>query len=176
MGGRIGLHFALWHPERVRSLILESTSPGIADNDERIGRLKRDEELAARLERIGMEQFVDEWLGQPLFASQRSLPPERQALGRRLRMKNSPQRLAMALRGFSVGGQEPLHSRVKELAMPTLVIAGEWDEKYGAIGGEMARSIPHARFRIIPEAGHAPHWEKPAETAAVAAEFLRDVK
>jgi 2-succinyl-6-hydroxy-2,4-cyclohexadiene-1-carboxylate synthase len=172
MGGRIALHFALAHPERVAGLILESASPGIADHEERLRRLQSDEDLAASIESRGLEDFVDRWMDQPLFAPQQSLLSERQELGRRLRLQNSAAGLAVALRGFSVGRQEPLHNRLAELTMPTLVIAGEWDHKYREIGETMVHSIPNAQFRIIPGSGHAPHWEQPFETAAVVGEFL----
>lgn len=172
MGGRIALHLALRNPERVHRLILESASPGISDIEERTGRRRSDDELAGKMETDGLAIFIDHWLSQPLFDSQRSLAPERQSLGKQLRLRSSAKGLADALRGLSVGRQEPLHDRLKGLAMPVLVVAGELDSKYRGIGEEMARSIPDSQFRIIPGAGHAPHWEKPEETAAVVAEFL----
>lgn len=172
MGGRIALHFALMYPRQISSLILESASPGLPVRADRELRAKVDDELATRLLSDGLEKFVDGWMDQPLFASQKQLPVERQVQGRRLRMPNSVHGLAAALRGFSVGRQEPLHNRLRELTMPTLVTAGELDAKYREIGESMAHSIPNAQFRIIPNAGHAPHWERPVETAAVAAEFL----
>lgn len=172
MGGRIALHFALRHPELLSFLILESCSPGLANRRDRELRLQVDEELSQRLEADGLERFIDFWMEQPLFASQKQLPIERQEEGRRLRLSNSATGLAAALRGFSVGRQLPLHNRLSELAMPTLVLAGELDSKYRELGESMAHSIPGARFRIIAEAGHAPHWERPAATAAVALELL----
>lgn len=172
MGGRIALNFALKYPELVSSLILESASPGLPVRADRELRAKVDDELATRLVADGLEKFVDGWMDQPLFASQKQLPVERQVQGRHLRLQNSAHGLASALRGFSVGRQEPLHNRLQELTMPSLVLAGELDAKYREIGESMAYSIPNAQFRIIPNAGHAPHWERPVETAAVAAEFL----
>lgn len=172
MGGRIALHFALKYPGSISSLILESASAGLPIRADRELRARVDSELADRLESGGLEKFVDEWMDQPLFASQKRLPVERQAQGRRFRLQNSVHGLASALRGFSVGRQEPLHNRLRELTMPTLVLAGEMDGKYRGIGESLAHSIPGAQFRIIPNAGHAPHWECPVETAAVAAKFL----
>lgn len=173
MGGRIALHFALACPEYVDRLILESTSPGIADSAERESRLRQDVALATRIEEEGIEWFVDYWVNQPLFATLKSLPKDRQDRGRELRLQNSASGLAAALRSFSVGKQEPLHNRLRELTMPVLVMAGADDRKYCEIGEAMAHSIPNAQFRIIPGAGHAPHWERSNETAGAVRQFLR---
>jgi 2-succinyl-6-hydroxy-2,4-cyclohexadiene-1-carboxylate synthase len=172
MGGRIALHFALKYRAALSALILESASPGLPAKADRASRAKADEELATRLESDSLEKFVDEWMDQPLFASQKSLSNERQMAGRQLRLRNSSRGLADALRGFSVGHQEPLHNRLRELTMPTFIMAGGLDIKYRGIGESMALSIPNAQYCIIPKAGHAPHWECPVETAAVASEFL----
>ena len=60
MGGRQALRFALAYPERVSSLILESTSPGIADATERAQRRARDHELADFIEREGIRRLGGE--------------------------------------------------------------------------------------------------------------------
>ena len=172
MGGRIALHYAMNYPAGVGRLILESASPGLTNSVEREARQRSDDELAARIKSEGLDSFVGRWMDQPLFASQKSLPLEHQALGRRLRLQNTADGLARALRGFSVGRQEPLHNRLRQLTMPVLVLVGELDSKYREIGEAMAHSIPNAQFRIIGGAGHAPYWECPAETAAAVAEFI----
>lgn len=46
MGGRLALYFALTRPERVRRLVLESASPGLATEAEREARRRSDEALA----------------------------------------------------------------------------------------------------------------------------------
>lgn len=175
LGGRMAMHVALSNPECIDFLILESSSPGLADPAERQARVQSDEELAQRIESEGVESFVDYWINQPLFASQKLLPPAKQELGRRLRLQGTATGYAAALRAFSVGRQEPLHNRLRELTMPVLVIAGELDQKYRELGAYMADSIPNAQFRIISGAGHAPHWERPAETASAVAEFIQTV-
>src|SRR4029453_9306410 len=45
MGGRLALALALRRPERVRSLVLVSASPGLADAEERAARRAADEAL-----------------------------------------------------------------------------------------------------------------------------------
>lgn len=174
MGGRLALHGAVHFPQRIASLILESASPGIADEGERVERHNQDDLLAARIEQFGLEQFVEEWSRRPLFASQRTLRREKQDRARQLRLQNSATGLALSLRGMGTGVQEPLHEKLKALRAPTLVLTGALDRKFGAIGAQMAGDIPAATHRVIADCGHAPHWESPRECARVVSEFLAD--
>src|SRR5258708_28800746 len=67
MGGRAALHFAVHAPERVRTLILESASPGIEDMAERAKRAEADNALADRIMAVGIAAFVAEWESLPLL-------------------------------------------------------------------------------------------------------------
>ena len=57
MGGRLALYIAANHPQHVKSLVLESASPGLAAEAERQERIQNDESLANRIERQGIESF-----------------------------------------------------------------------------------------------------------------------
>ena len=76
MGGRLALGMAVDHPERVSSLILESATAGIQHEKERHERAEADQELARRIEEVGIETFVAEWERLPIWESQRALPVE----------------------------------------------------------------------------------------------------
>ena len=172
MGGRLAMHLALAAPDRVAALVLEGASPGIADQDERRQRREADDALAARIERDGIAAFVDYWGTLPLFASQQRLPDSVRAALRAARLANDPHGLASSLRSVGTGTQEALHDRLATLPMPVLLIAGEWDEKYRTLAGEMAGRIPYAQVAIIAEAGHAAHLEQPERFAATVRGFL----
>ena len=92
MGGRLALSVALNHPGCVQGLILESASPGLATDDERLARTASDEALAQRIERDGIQKFVDEWERLPLFASQLARAEEArlELRARRLRRTTRP--------------------------------------------------------------------------------------
>src|SRR5215218_2782139 len=76
MGGRLALGMAVDHPERVSSLILESASPGIHHETERLQRAEADQDLARRIEEVGIEAFVDLWERLRIWETQRTLPVE----------------------------------------------------------------------------------------------------
>lgn len=161
MGGRLALHFALAHPERLCALVLEGVSPGIEDPEERAKRRESDEALAHLLEEQGVEAFVDYWMALPLFATQRRLGPERLAAARAARLSQDEAGLAASLRGMGAGAQEPLWGRLGAISVPTLLIAGEEDARYAEMAQRMAKLMPHAEVRLIPAAGHAAHLEDP---------------
>ena len=172
MGGRLALHFALAHPSEVTRLVLESASPGLETEAERAARRAADEELAALLEREGIERFVDLWESLPLFASQARLEAETRARHRRLRLANRPRSLAAALRGLGPGRLPSLWERLSEVAMPTLLVAGALDPRFVEIAERMASAMPDARLTVIPDAGHAVHLERPGAWLEAVKAFL----
>ncbi len=172
MGGRLALHYAVAMTSRVERLVLESASPGIADLAVRQVRAQSDDALADRIERNGIDVFVDEWAAQPLFETQKALSATKRARLRQLRLRNSARGLAMSLRGMGTGAMHPLLDSLSGLSMPTLVIVGEHDEKFRKIGTSMARDIPDAIYRVVPGAGHAVSWERPAACVPLVQDFL----
>ena len=161
MGGRLALGLALKHPRLVSLLILESATPGIADETERRSRGKSDKALADRIETFGIETFVTEWERLPLWQSQRGLPEPVLNRQRGIRLANSPVGLANSLRGMGQGVQPSLWNQLGEIAAPTLVIAGELDHKYAELAAKMQIAIPKATLVVAPSAGHAVHLEQP---------------
>jgi 2-succinyl-6-hydroxy-2,4-cyclohexadiene-1-carboxylate synthase len=169
MGGRYALHAALRHPDAVRRLVLVSATAGLDTAEERAARVASDEEVARRVERDGVAEFVRWWLARPLFAT---LPPEAAALDARL--GGSAAGLASSLRLAGTGRQEPLWDRLPELRMPVLVVAGALDAAYLARARRMVDAVgAPARLVVIPEAGHACHLERPDEWLAAVVPFLR---
>ena len=168
MGGRLCLHVALAHPDFVEALVLVGATAGIRDEDERDGRRRDDEATAARIERDGVDAFLRDWLAQPLFAS---LAPE--ATGVDDRRTNTAVGLAASLRLAGTGAQEPLWDRLHELEMPVLLVAGERDDKFSVLAGEMAAAIgENAHFALVPGAGHAAHLERADAFVEIVTSFL----
>ena len=173
MGGRVALSAAVACPKRVAKVVCIGASPGIADPIERNKRRLADEALADSILADGVEQFVDQWLAQPLFASlaERLSPADFQAT-REQRLTNSPEGLALSLRGIGTGVMEPLHEPLSDADFPCLWIAGAEDSKFAAIAEEMSKAMPTGSHALIPDAGHSVHLENPAATLSAIASFL----
>jgi 2-succinyl-6-hydroxy-2,4-cyclohexadiene-1-carboxylate synthase len=168
MGGRIALHAALREPERFQALALIGVTAGV---DHREGRRRGDEALAAWIEQHSIEEVVERWESQPVFAGQ---PAELRARQRPGRLSHDPRKLAQLLRSAGQGAMPPVWDRLHELSCPVLLIAGERDERYVAAAHRMASLMPQARVRIVPGAGHAPQLEQPLLVAEFLDEHLVD--
>lgn len=168
MGGRVALHAALQAPGRVRSLVLIGATAGIDDRGERDARRDADALLAERIETIGVEAFVDEWLTNPLFAGL-----DAESARRADRLRNSAAGLAASLRATGTGTQQPLWGRLPEITVPVLVLAGEHDAKFRALGERLTAGLPNATFEVIADAGHSVHLEQPEATADVVTGWFR---
>ena len=161
MGGRVALHFAIHHAERVRALILESASPGIEDQDERRKRVEADRALAQRILESGIEAFVAEWERQPLLQLASHVSETARPRQHELRLQNNPLGLANSLRGMGAGRQVPLWSKLEHLSFPVHLIVGEQDQRYTAMAGRMQSLLPRASSTTVPGAGHTAHLDAP---------------
>jgi len=171
MGGRLALYLALRYPERCAGLFLESASPGLENASKRAARRAADESKAKRLESGDLEAFLQDWYGQPLFAS---LAQDENLLRQttEARRRNDPGELARSLRGMGTGSQPSLWGELESLSMPALAVAGGLDEKYAGISSRMRSINPRIRSTVVPGAGHTVHAEAPAEYVALLGRFV----
>ncbi len=172
MGGRIALALAVAYPRLIRTLVLESASPGLSSERERAERRNSDDALAGWIESEGMERFVDLWESQPLFASQTSLDLDLRRRQRLVRLAQRPHGLGGSLRGHGTGAQPSLWEHLSSVSAPVLAVSGELDAKFTRIGSAMTRLLPHGAHVVVKGAGHNVHLERPAEFAALVTEFL----
>jgi 2-succinyl-6-hydroxy-2,4-cyclohexadiene-1-carboxylate synthase len=173
MGARLALACAVRHPERVASLVLLAGRAGIADTAEREARRVADGALATRLETNGIEDFVTEWLAQPLFGTLQRLGPAFMADERLARLANDPCELAASLRALGPAAQPPLFAELPRVHVPVLLVVGALDTRFVASAHDLARRLPRAEVREIADAGHAAHLEQPVAFVAAVREFLR---
>ncbi|MDA2955004.1 MAG: 2-succinyl-6-hydroxy-2,4-cyclohexadiene-1-carboxylate synthase [Actinomycetota bacterium] len=168
MGARLCLTAALAHPQQVKRLVLISGTAGIENKDERLARVVSDEELAIRIEQNGVINFIDSWLALPIFSGLTTLNNQRE-----IRLCNTATALASSLRLCGAGKQQPTWSRLKDLTMPVLIVAGENDKKFVELAQRLTTAIgDNAKLQIIKKSGHTPHLEQPQRFLDVVNEFL----
>jgi 2-succinyl-6-hydroxy-2,4-cyclohexadiene-1-carboxylate synthase len=172
MGGRLALHLALRHPAELRALVLIGASPGLATEEERVARRASDGALAQHVRTIGGPRFAGEWALHPLIASQRRMPEPWAAEQAQRRLDNDPSGLAWSLEHCGQGALPSLWAALPMLSVPTLLLHGVEDQKFGALHSQMAAQMPDATSLEVPEAGHAVHLEQPQRTAALLQQFL----
>jgi 2-succinyl-6-hydroxy-2,4-cyclohexadiene-1-carboxylate synthase len=143
--------------------VLIGASPGIADPAQRAARRAADERLAAEIEAATIEEFATRWAATPVLEGQ---SPEVKAAAHADRLRSTPAGLAAALRGLGTGALPSLWERLGELSMPVVLIVGERDEKFRAIGQRMARELSRVELVVVADIGHAVHLEAPERITA----------
>jgi 2-succinyl-6-hydroxy-2,4-cyclohexadiene-1-carboxylate synthase len=171
MGGRLALHVAARRPERLLSLLTIGAHAGL-DEVAREGRRRGDEALAERIEREGIEAFVDYWGSLPLFAGLARRGAGYVAQVRAERLRNHVAGLACSLRGMGAGVMEPVWEELGRVRVPCTFVAGQLDHGYVASARRLAAAVPHGRAEVVLRAGHAVHQERPDAFARLLASHL----
>jgi 2-succinyl-6-hydroxy-2,4-cyclohexadiene-1-carboxylate synthase len=146
LGGRLALHALLAGAHYDRAIFI-STGLGIDDETARAARRVSDEAWAHRIESDDWDTVINAWNAQPVLAGP-ALP--------RTRDDYDPR----ALREWSSATLPPVASRLHELIIPTLWIAGARDTKYVAEAHRAASLTRNARVAIVENAGHRVPWEQ----------------
>lgn len=167
MGGRTALQLLVDHPGTVRRAVLVGATAGITDGTERAARAEQDHATAERLEEVGLERFLGEWLALPLFAG---LPGW--ARFDEFRRANTVEGLAASLRAAGTGSMVPLWDRLGQVDAEVLCLAGADDAKFCALGEQLAAALPRGEFEGVAGAGHAAHLEQPDDTSTMVVGFL----
>jgi 2-succinyl-6-hydroxy-2,4-cyclohexadiene-1-carboxylate synthase len=173
LGSRILLYFATKTPQYITSMILEGTTPGIENPDERRQRKKQDENLARFIEKNPTEKFVERWTQHPIFASQKNLSEEKLEYMRSIRLRNSSRGLAKNLRQMGRGTMPSLWHNLNEMEMPIFLLTGEHDSKHIKYAEKMRERLPNCEWKIIRNAGHNIHFERPEKFVDITLEFLK---
>ena len=172
MGSAIAQQVALRHPDRVRSLVLVST---YARPDALFSaQLKFWRWLAelAPSERAFFEAFFT-WVYTPRAHADGSVE---QIIADALAFPHQQSVEAFQAQVDALLEHDTA-DRLGEIAVPTLVIAGEFDTILPPrIGRDVAAAIPGARFRLMEKEAHQPFQEIPGEWNARVDAFWREVE
>ncbi|MEH2204553.1 MAG: 2-succinyl-6-hydroxy-2,4-cyclohexadiene-1-carboxylate synthase [Nostoc sp.] len=161
MGGRLALYLTLYFPEHFIKVALESASPGLAIEVERLERVRRDAQIARKLSRSIIQTdfaaFLSNWYNQPIFGYIKNHPEYDRMVESRL--QNNPQELDKSLRFMGTGCQPSLWEKLECNTIPMLLLVGEYDQKFISINTEMAKICEFTQIKIISNAGHNIHFE-----------------
>jgi 3-oxoadipate enol-lactonase len=155
-GGMVAQEAAITAPERIRSLILACTHPGVRHAVPVRTAVPKDRPWEA----LYSERFLREH-------------PEEVAEDQRL---GTPQAPRMARRQWEAMQRFDALDRLPSLRVPTLVLHGTEDRTVHPDNARiLAERIPDARLIMLEGAGHVYHAEQPEAADAAVLEFVRSV-
>jgi pimeloyl-ACP methyl ester carboxylesterase len=157
-GGNVAADYAVSHPDRLLSLVINSNPAGLSGGD-----------IAKVYESMRPQGFE-------------AMPPDFRELGPSYRAANpAGVKLWLELEHKAVTSnpfrQKPANeiteASLKRLAVPTLLITGEAD-LYSPPGliRMVAAQIPGSEVVFVPEAGHSSYWEQPEVFNRAVLDFL----
>lgn len=168
-GGMLAQEFALTRPERVLGLILSGTShrgPGSVASTPAVD---------------AAMNFTPDMTREQIFATQnaamaspgwRERDPEAFARCLAIDLEAPPRRFAVVRQQQAIA-EWTSHGRLPALRCPALVICGADDGMVPpANSQQIAALVPGARLELIPQCGHLPMLEKPAEVARLVLGFV----
>lgn len=169
-GARAAMAFALRHPGRVPALVLDGppgAAAGLATGDEEDYSFDEFRRLA---QSAGLTAFRDAWHGHPLLRLHGGDAGGRELLARVL--ARYPGRDLLA--GAPAPATTVAPAALGRLAMPVLVVNGEFDTRRRLLAGDhLCRALPHAERALVPGAGHLANLDNPAAYNEVIRSFLR---
>lgn len=171
-GGAVAIETAVVSPERVSALAVvcsavdwSAVPPELAE---------RIEEADAAGEAGDIDRAVELELRIWVDGDGRREPVDTGLRERVREMNRRAWELAAQSNGEADWSDEPpAEQRLDEIAVPTLVVAGEWDVAFmRASCRDIARRVRGAQFATMSRAAHLPPLERPAEFASILHEFL----
>lgn len=165
VGGMTAIQLALGAPERVLGLVLVSTG---ARPDAALAAAFR--ERAAAVEREGIEHEARIHLERAFSDAFKASQPELVAEYGVEIARNEPHALARTLEGVA---SFDAAERVRELDVPTLLVAGELDPGLGApYARALHDAVAGSELVVLPGAGHTLQIENPGAFNRVVGDFL----
>ena len=166
MGGRLALHALLEKDSPWDAAVIVSAHPGLESEEERAARRAQDAEWATRALQMEWPQFLTAWNAQPVLGGTISGMADRRLLATRR------QEVARSFMDWSLGAQEPLWDRLRDITMPVLWVVGGRDDRFRRLGERAVSRLPEAEISVFEAAGHRVPWEAADDFSRVVAAFL----
>jgi pimeloyl-ACP methyl ester carboxylesterase len=168
MGGMVAQLAALRAPHRIEGLVLMGTGHGPVDVDPDMVEAGKSIVQAG-----GMAALVEAQRGQPDTPAHERVVRQRPGYAEFMEAKALAMDPAMWLRLIDdMTTQDDRLAALASLALPTLVVAGEQDDRFLEPCRRLAAAIPGAALVVIADAGHSPQFEAPEQWWAAVSEFL----
>ncbi|AXH61030.1 MULTISPECIES: 2-succinyl-6-hydroxy-2,4-cyclohexadiene-1-carboxylate synthase [Providencia] len=165
LGARLAMHFACYYqPNGLLGLVIEGGNVGLVNEKERIARAANDAAWAQRFRSEPIEEVLDDWYQQTVFADLSVIQRQRLI---QLRRQNNPQSIAAMLENTSLAKQPFLADKLRKLTCPYRYFCGEKDQKFRSVSQQYALPLT-----LIENAGHNAHRENPMGFATALHHFL----
>lgn len=172
LGARVALSLLLRYPDWFEGCVFIGVNPGLERESDRTVRRREDELRAEQLVKDGMQQFLEAWENEPLFASQRRLPSAVIEEQTRIRQSHTAEGLAFCLRHLGLAAMPNYWPHLSRLRVPIHTLVGARDEKFVQIAERMQLLVPPMALTVVPDVGHNVVLEAP-HAVATAIERLR---
>lgn len=176
MGGRIGLSFALKHPEKVTCLILANSGipgPSLHLSEQQLRELSEKQKLLRKLLETGNIEAISGIMTEYSFSpGMRDRMPEVFHKFKTLKMDNDPRHYVAIMQVIIDNMENP--PDLTQLNCPAFIIAGEQDSFMSLdVAKSMEIAMPDAHIEYLPT-GHAAALEMPDRFNHAVIEFLKN--
>ena len=175
MGGFAGLHLAMQHPGRVRSLV---AGTGYGARPGEVERFRGEcDAIAEVIETSGIGAFARQYMSGPSRVQLQNKDPRAWQEYTEWLSEHSAKGSAATMRGVQRGRPSlyALEAELAAIATPVLVLAGDEDDGCLETSVWLKRVIPTAGLAVLAKSGHTLNIEEPDLVNTLIADFLSRV-
>ena len=170
-GGRIAVSLILEHPEMAQNLILVSSNLGRLPEAYRQGFAK----VLATIHQEGLVRAIEVFLEDPFQAPRKKNLRARQQL-RIILSDNLPMFLFLFGSKLDQRLDPPVHQRLNELELPTMIISGNHDHPLARANADTwEKSISGAQKVTMSDAAHLANMDQPEKFNQIAGSELKNI-
>ena len=166
MGGMVAQQFVLDHPQLTKGMVLIDSDANFNDNPGMPGLFQQALKLDSPIDRKFMDEFQRSTLAKPIDPDYYNL------------LVSEGMKVPAGVFKSSFAGmmQADFRDELKNIKVPALIFWGNKDNICSIKDEEqLLRDIPHAKFMIYENTGHALHWEEPARFTNALTSFIKSI-